>query len=627
MLQRACQRFIRVFFLLVLLAGLGWPGKAAANAETSKLFFPTMLIRHGNYRTELQLYNMGSMDAMVTIEVAGGASELVMLDRTIQAGSARLVTEDDFPTLAGGFNVYRVVVSASQPLDGVMAFYRKTISPGPVMPGLVSLFRGFTGAGSGGPGTYSLFFGPVYSNSGLTLMNTSASVATATIDLYNAEGILAKTILVNPIPALASAAVNLSTQSVPVGTYMAVVSSTQPLAGSVMNTEVLPWGGQQVRIRGPLQPGSPALLARALRAVSDTGGARTTRVFTANLAVSQGAFNRTLYNQSGGPAHDSSFNLPALGSRTDDLGSLDGLSDGSAYAVSMTGTDVAVSDLTEYTASPGNVSFASYATDTGFSLPLPRLVKDTGRGSVISIYNPNSSPANISIALELFGGVGHSITATVPAQGWARTDLRAFSSLPAGFTGGGMLTADQPVTALVDEFYTYVPPCTAPTVNISHTPVGALYPTSLVEFSAAAAGDEPLSYAWTRDGVAAGTDSAIYSTTLTEGGHTIGVTVTNACGTGSASELVSVSAPPCVAPTLSYGAVAGRGHYPHRYDPLHHGHRGHPALHLRLVGGRRARRDEQPDLRSKPAGGQPLCQRRGEQRLRRLQLYARLHRG
>lgn len=552
--NHAVHRFFCMLVLLALLVGSAQPVTTSAQVAAFDLYYPSMLVRSSAYRSDLHLYNAGAEEAMVVIDLSGPAGS-AQINRSIAAGDTLLVTEDDFPSLTGGVVPYRAIVSASQPLDGIMAYLRETPAEA-----LVGLVHG-TLLPSGGPVNY-LYFGPVYNNSYLTLLNTTANMATYTVDLYNAAGALAITLVPGNIAAQGSATVSLSSASP--GIYLAVVSSSEPLAGISQNTEMLAWGSQ-VRFREPLQPGSPAFLPRAVRAVSGMGGARTTRVFTANLGLSSGSFTRTLYTQAGGTADTGSFGLAALGFRTEDLASLPALSDGSAYALTTTGANAAPGDMTEYTASPGNVSFASYSAGPGVNLSMPRLVKGAGRGSVIHIQNTADTTANITISLRQRGGGSYTINTTAPAMGWASVDLSEQPTLPATFSGGGRITADQMVTALVDEFYT--PPCVPPDVTVSHTPPDPVYPTDLVEFTAAAAGDAPLSYAWTLDGQPAGADSPTFSGTLSEGVHVAGVTVTNACGSDSASDSVTVQPPPCQTPTVELAHAPTGTLYP--TDTIH----------------------------------------------------------
>ncbi len=547
MLRRVFLRTIRLLVFVVLLTNL--TGRPAALAEPSSyaLFFPDMLINNPNYRSDMQLMNLGFADAMVNIELQGPAGTATY-SGIIPMGGALLVTEENFPGVSGGISPFRAAISSSQPLDGVIAYVQKTGHPG-----LAGLVRGATS------GATRLYFGPVWDYSYLTLLNLGSANATVMVNLYQPSGLIAVTLPTVTIPAQGYASVNLHLPATPAGMYLAVVDSSQPLAGTSRENKLLSWGSQ-ARFHGPLQAGSVGQLARVVKAVNDIGGERTSSVFTANLGAATGTFTRTLYSQNGTSAGSSSVTLPVQGFQVEDLTSTAGLANGT-YALSASGTDVAVADMTEYTASPlDNTSFASYTIDPGVQINLPRLVKNSGKGSVIHLYNALGSAADATISLRANGGGTYTITTTVPSSGWASVDLRGQATLPATFAGAAVVTASQPVAALVDEFY--APPCIAPEVSVSHTPSGTIYPTTLVEFTATATGNTPITYAWTVDGQPVGTDNNVYSATLAEGAHTVAIDATNTCGSDSASEMVTVSPPPCDAPTVSLSHTPGGTLYP-----------------------------------------------------------------
>ena len=81
--------------------------------------------------------------------------------------------------------------------------------------------------------------------------------------------------------------------------------------------------------------------------------------------------------------------------------------------------------------------------------------------------------------------------------------------------------------------------------QISRVPAGDLFPGTPVQFTASATGTLPFSYSWTVDGQPAGSDSATLDYTFQAAGqHTVGVTITNACGQTTASLGVDVLEPP-----------------------------------------------------------------------------------
>ena len=246
-----------------------------------------------------------------------------------------------------------------------------------------------------------------------------------------------------------------------------------------------------------------------------------------------------------------------------DLATFDGLPVGT-YSVRASGAQpLTLSELTTYTTPPAGHSVATYGErstallqslsrpaetpERAFPNYLPRLAKTTEAYTVFSVLNPNTQAAYAVIEFrDLAGGLVVSQDITLAPGGWRRFDLRQVIGIPTGFTGSAVFYSDQLLDVLADEFYV---PCALPSSGqISRVPAGDLFPGTPVQFTASASGTLPFSYAWTVDGQPAGSDSATLDHAFQAAGqHTVGVTITNACGQTTASLGVDVLVP-CAQP-------------------------------------------------------------------------------
>jgi fibronectin-binding autotransporter adhesin len=96
-------------------------------------------------------------------------------------------------------------------------------------------------------------------------------------------------------------------------------------------------------------------------------------------------------------------------------------------------------------------------------------------------------------------------------------------------------------------------PCSAVSnVQVSRMPSGDLFTGNAVLFTAVADGSTPFTYIWTLDGGAVGENRSTFEHTFSASGvYTVGVTVSNGCGSDSDTMVVTVSDLPAQQPDLS----------------------------------------------------------------------------
>jgi len=186
----------------------------------------------------------------------------------------------------------------------------------------------------------------------------------------------------------------------------------------------------------------------------------------------------------------------------------------------------------------------------------------------ISVTGGNTVTVNGILWHNVYINVSQSPTATVSLQNqhWGDTafvnpdggDYHIFegsAAIDQGVDAGVSVDIDgesRPVGAGYDLGADEYPCDPVSGVQLSRTPLGALFTGNTVWFTADANGTMPFAYTWTLDGAPVGENRSVFEHTFTVSDtYTVGVTVTNSCSQDSDTMVVVVQDPAPQQPDLS----------------------------------------------------------------------------
>jgi uncharacterized repeat protein (TIGR01451 family) len=516
-------------------APAGVPDSSAASPAAYLLYQPTFLHNFSNYQSALYVQNLGSMDATVDLTFYSATAGPISLPATIQVGATLAYEPGQVPGLPNGS--YWLAIASDQPVASVVEIYRLNGER-------LAAYRGMTEPAAPASGPYLLVFSPFLDSGGLTLWNIAAQATVITVDLVRQDGSIA-TSLVRVVAANATLSLYGPGLQIPPGVYTAVVSADGPLVG-LLNLQLVGQPPLAFEVQPPAAAPAMAVgFARVQKQMDEGVGLRSSQLFLTNRGDTGGTFTVSFYDANGNAVYARGQSVAAGGTAVLDLASFNDMPAGIFGVMASGNQPLSLSGLTAYAAPPPRDPVATYGERSeAVEQSLPRLVKTAAAYTIFSVQNPNAQLAQVSIVYrDLAGSPIANQTVTLPARGWQRYDLRQMPALPDGFTGSAVISSDQPVGVLADDFYV---PCEPPgSGQISRVPAGDLFPGVPVQFTASASGTQPFSYAWTVDGQPAGSDSATLDQSFpTADRYTVGVTITNACGQTTASLEVDVLDPP-----------------------------------------------------------------------------------
>ena len=415
-------------------------------AQANRLYHPSFY--KGDTTSTLYLQNPNSMPAGIELIFydSGGSAAANVAD-TIPARGTLVVPADSVAGLPDGH--YSLIVDSDQPVRSVVHVRR----PGAGMTSdKLGVYRG-TGSAEA---EMLQYFGPFYKisgglNSDLLVLNVGSISAQVDALFLNRDGSTATAESETLVPGGQFAFVGPNLLDLPNGFVGWVkVTASQPVVGLLTQ-----YSDKVYRLQGPLRiQGTYAYLPRALKEVDEGSGPRTTTLFVANTGSSEANAMLYYYTADGMPGYSSSFNLPASGAATIDLGAEGDLASGSIWANVLAGDQpLVIGEQTDYdTTSP--YSTGAYGSDADMELGLPRLVRSGAAYTVFSLQNVGLS-GDASVSVDYYGRTGalvFSQMATVPSQGWVRYNQSEMTELGDIFEGSAIVSSGQSLMAWVDEY-------------------------------------------------------------------------------------------------------------------------------------------------------------------------------
>ncbi len=513
------------------------------------LYHPTFNKNISSFNSTLQLDNLSSQSATITLTLYS-ASATYSSTRIIDADSVLVIPAASLSGVPDG--IYAVGVESDQPLVSLVRSQR-ALGEDPLM-----IYRGSSDV------SMSHFFGPYLKGTFATnvmLFNPNSTAAMVTTTFHNSDGSVSYTQIYNVaaygslslfaggIPALPTGfagAVQITSNQAVVGIMAQVRSVPYDLEAYPEPNAVAGGGGLAYKIALP----------RAFKTVDEGSGPRTTTLFVGNPTTVTANIMLQFHAANGQVISSQAYTLTTTGSVILDLSTISALPNG-RYSVSMAADQAVIFGSYTYHPAAALYPVGDYEMTTpSTQLQLHYVTRSSAGHTIVSVQNVGVTTATGTIHYYNNSGVFVASQLIEPLQpGQAQPiDQATVAALPPDYVGYALLTSDQPVQAVVDEYL--VPPCVAPTsVQIDQTPPGVIYTYTPITFTATASGTQPFSYTWTIDTTPLTVTTASLEGQFIEAGQfTVGVTMTNACGNGHADLPVTAQQqPPDL--SLSYKSV------------------------------------------------------------------------
>lgn len=442
LMSRVGKLLIVFVISLSLLVTLFSSGLQLSRAVSTAQIHPIFYGNFSGFSSTLTIQNTNpSSDTQVDLTLSGSGGT-VNYSAAITTGGSVSVIPDDVPGLMSDF--YAVVVDSSvTDIESVAIHKRSGTNDN------LSSSRGLDLDDAGN----SLIFATFTKDSALLVQNVSSSDANVTITFYNSDG--TSTTVSNQVISAGSSN-NFFGQVIglPDGFIgWAEISSDQPVVGIIQTV----LSNEFYEIDTPFETANDVIFPRAFKGVDQGGVTRTSQVFIANTGNSAATVNVTFASADGVVVDTDTLNLNAKAGAVIDLADRPALNSGQTYVVSAN----AANPLLIAEMPPANgpvVDRADYkgGTVNNGGIPtiyLPRTVKRPLNYSVINLQNPNGSDA--IVLTEYFdenGQAVHSANNTIAAGGLLPINLSEVAPLGSDFSGSAVISADQPLTALVDEY-------------------------------------------------------------------------------------------------------------------------------------------------------------------------------
>jgi parallel beta-helix repeat protein len=448
--------------LLLVLSGLSRPTVAAPLARprrTDILYHPRFYKGHQGREATLYLRNMGSLAANVTLTFRpvspSGPTEAAY--RIVPPRGILKLDADDVSQLPD-HTAYSLIVEASEPVESVVEVYRSQDQGD-----RLAAYRGLTGDQV----STVRYFGPFHKatphdvdtilQSTLAMWNPGGDAATVEATFLALDGTVAvsSTRILDPNEQVDW--VSSAIEGLPNGFQGWVrVQADRPLTGLLIETSQPE--GQVFELLGPLElnstGGYTVTLPRALKAVDEGGGPRSTCLLVGNTGPKEANAELHFLREDGTLLHTWAFTLPVSGSATFDLGQEAAIPDGSiCAALLLADQPLVMGEGTDFDALSSH-SAAAYGTSGGTTVVLPRLVGRPGAHSAFSIVNLDGD-SDATVSVDVYNLEGHLVltkAVTLGSRLSHRYDLRDLSGLGDAFEGGATLNADRPVMAWVDRY-------------------------------------------------------------------------------------------------------------------------------------------------------------------------------
>lgn len=400
---------------------------------------------NGNFfgvSSTLTIQNTSPVSNTQTDLTFSGSGGTVNYSAAITTSGSVSVTPDDVSGLMSDF--YAVVVnSLVTDIESVVIHKRSGTNDN------LSSSRGLDLNSAGN----SLIFATFTKDSTLLIQNVSSSIANVTITFYNLDG--SSTALPNQIIA-AGGSGNFFGQVIglPDGFVgWAEVNSDQPIVG-IIQTGL---SNEFYEIDTPLDAATEVIFPRAFKGVEQGGIIRTSQLFVANTGNNVASVNVTFSSADGVVVDTNTLNLNSKAGTIIDLAGRPALNSGQTYVVSTSASNpILIAEAPPASGPVANTADYKGVRVNNGGVPtiyLPRIVKGMLNYSVINLQNPNSSAANV--LTEYFDKNGqsvHSANNIIPVGGLLPINLSDVTPLGSDFSGSVVVSADQPLTVLVDEY-------------------------------------------------------------------------------------------------------------------------------------------------------------------------------
>jgi hypothetical protein len=238
----------------------------------------------------------------------------------------------------------------------------------------------------------------------------------------------------------------------------------QSIGGSVVGIMALnSTSGDVNEYRKPLVAGATgACLPRVFKHVNEGGVVRSTTLFVANSGAGSSDVTLVFYDSNGVPAENASqdFNLEANGSRYLELKEVDDLPSG-AWSVCASGElPLAMEELTRedspVTSPASSATHGVTGLGSSDTLAVTHLTRNDASYTAFSVQNIGLVAADVDLKYyDISGALVHTDSVNLPPKGWARFNQSTQSELKHGYSGSPVLSSNQPLVSLVDE---YAPP-------------------------------------------------------------------------------------------------------------------------------------------------------------------------
>jgi hypothetical protein len=215
--------------------------------------------------------------------------------------------------------------------------------------------------------------------------------------------------------------------------------------------------------RTPLETNATAAcLPRVLKHVNEGGVKRSTNVFVANSTDAVAHATVVFYGSNGIPVENAGqdFYLAANGSQYLKLTEMDDLPSGIWSVCASGDRALAMEELTlqdsPLTSPTSSATHGVTKLGSSDSLAVTHLMRSGASYTAFSVQNTGIVAADIDLEYyDVAGTLVYSDSVNLPPMGWARFDQSTQSELENGFVGSPVLSSNQPLVSLVDD---YVPP-------------------------------------------------------------------------------------------------------------------------------------------------------------------------
>jgi hypothetical protein len=444
-----------LFLAKPLVAQTGGPDGVTGGASERVLYHPYLPKHAAGQQSSVEIFNFGLQTSDFIAQFYDSVGMPVKtVSGTLTPAELYQIDLAALPDLADG--TYALTLDGSGPLYSVVRVLTPKRSNSTV--GGLALYLGLAEP------RMDLAFAPVYGSSQgsqLVLMNRTTSAATVQLDYfdYSSHLIITSTVDLDPLGTI-----QLPPPAKLPAPFSGLVTarSNRSLVGLLVQQqsddglEIIP--AQQsytLAVRTAATANLRYPLPRLLHDLDLGGGPRNSTALVAFAGEGQAQGNVTLFTTGGWPvAPETDF---TLASKTTRQVPLDNSPEPFVSAVVTGDQPLYVVEQTEYTA-PSPYATAGYGIADAASctnrLPLPLVVRQPARYSVIYVQNIDLDTADITITYRDRKGVVQAIRQyAVPGGGTQQYDLRQVAGLPDDFVGSAeVFTPYRLLCAYVDEF-------------------------------------------------------------------------------------------------------------------------------------------------------------------------------